>query len=66
MKTHLPITKGSGDVEGVGAKVILSSEEKQKLLEQYGCESDEEEYPWGGGLKFCFTGLALILHIVTE
>lgn len=33
--------------EGMRSKVTLSSEEKRKLLEQYGCESDEEEYPVG-------------------
>ena len=27
------------------AKVGLSTEEKKRLLEQYGCEFDEEEYP---------------------
>jgi hypothetical protein len=43
----VPVTKGlvKDDTEGTKSKVALSSEEKRKLLEQYGCESDEEEYP---------------------
>ena len=50
METHLPISKGSDDAQGMGEKEVnLSSEEKRKLLEQYGCESDDEEYPWKGG-----------------
>ena len=34
---------------GMGSKVAMSSEEKRRLIAQYDCESDEEEYPYSLG-----------------
>ena len=49
--------QGEEDPSKFDSKATLSSEEKMKLLSLYGCESDEEEYPYahflGGDRDIC-------------